>query len=129
MSRAARLAAALAAALALAGCASVRYCGVGGRNMVVVENTGWYFLNFIPLASGNPERPNRCSCRLFRQTTTLESNMKMLEAEAARRGAVDIVNANSSWTDESVLFILFKRHMCQTSAELIIPTEEDLKCE
>ena len=124
-----RLAAILAAALALAGCASVRYCDVGGKNMVVVENTGWYFLNVIPLASGNPDKPNKCSCRLFRQTTTLANNMKMLENAAKEHGAVDIVNTNSGWTDESVLFIIFKRHMCQTSAELIIPTKEDLKCE
>lgn len=124
-----RLAAAILAALALAGCATVRYCDVGGKNMVVVENTGWYFLNVIPLASGNPDEPNRCSCRLVRQTTTLENNMKMLEAFAAEHGAVDIVNTTSSWTDESVLFVLFKRHQCQTSAELVIPSEEDLKCE
>ena len=124
-----KLAAILAAALALAGCATVHYCDVGGKNMVVVENTGWYFINVIPIASGDPDRPNRCSCKPFRQTTTLANNMKMLEKVAKERGAVDIVNANSNWTDEAIHFILFKRHICQTSAELIIPTEEDLKCE
>lgn len=124
-----RAAVILAAALAASGCASVQFCGTGGKNMVVVCNTCWYFLNMIPLASGNPDAPDTCSCRLFRQTTSLENNMKMLEAEAERRGAVDIVNTNSGWTDESVLFLLFKRHMCQTSAELIIPTKEELTCE
>ena len=116
------------AALALAGCASVRHCDVGGRHMVVIDNTGWYFLNVVPLASGNPDRPNSCSCRLFRQTTTLENNMKMLDREAKERRATGVKNVNSSWTDEAVLFILFKRHMCQTSAELIIPPKEG-KCE
>ena len=125
--RAAALAA--AAALALSGCASVRHCGAGGRHMVVVENTGWYFLNVIPLASGNPDSPNGCSCRLFRQTTTLKNNMKMLDRAAKELGAAEVTNVSSSWTDEAVLFILFKRHMCQTSAELIIPPEKERPCE
>ena len=112
-----------AAALLASGCATVRYCDEGGRHMVVVDNTGWYFLNFIPLASGDPDAPNKCSCKLIRQTTTLENNVAMLERAVAERGAEGVRNVNSSWTDEAVLFMLFKRHNCQTSAELVMPAD------
>ncbi|MBO7482304.1 MAG: hypothetical protein J6U17_00260 [Kiritimatiellae bacterium] len=118
-----------ALAFALGGCASISYSDAGERHMVDIVNTGWYFLNFIPLASGDPDNPNGCSCKLFRQTTSLENNIKMLDRAIEERGAVDVRNVNSNWTDESILFILLKRHTFQTSAQLIIPTEEDLLCE
>lgn len=117
------------AALALGGCASIRYSDEGDKHMVEIVNTGWYFLNFIPLASGNPDKPNRCSCKLLWQTANLKNNIKMLDRAIEERGAVDVINVNSNWTDESVLFILLKRHTFQTSAQLIIPTEEELQCE
>lgn len=115
-------AALLAVAVAVAGgCATVVRGERGGRHMVDVVNTGWYLLNFIPVASGNPDAPNRCSCRFFRQTTTLENNVRMLDRETEDCGASFAKNINSYWTDESVFFILLKRHSIHTSAELAMP--------
>lgn len=111
------------AAAALSGCATVVFSDEGGRQMVDIVNTGWYFLNFVPMASGNPDAPNECSCRIFRQTTTLENNVRLLERAIAERGAVSAKSISSYWTDESVFFILFKRHSCHTSAELVMPPE------
>ncbi len=101
------------------GCAIIDYCDEGGREMVCVQNTGWYFLNFIPLASGNVEHPNTFSFRFFTQTTTLENNIQMLDGEIARRGADYARDVSSSTQDESVFLLLFKRHTVQTSAELV----------
>ena len=36
----------------LGGCATVTVSREGGT-MVNIENSGWYLLNFIPIASGN----------------------------------------------------------------------------
>lgn len=120
MKAAARIfSAALAASLAC-GCATVRFCDKGGRTMVDITNTGWYLLNFIPLASGNPDAPNECSCRLFSQTTTLENNIRLLDWAATSRDAKEIKSVNSYWTDENVLIILLKRQTCHTSAELVV---------
>jgi len=113
------LSAAFAAAV-LCGCASVRYSDEGGRTMVDIVNTGWYMLNLIPLASGNPGAPNECSCKLFRQTTTLQNNVRLLDYAVTERDAVDVKSVRSYWTDESFLFILFQRHACHTSAELVL---------
>lgn len=112
--------AAIIAAAAMCGCANVRYSDEGGRHMVDIVNTGWYLLNLIPIASGNPEYPNECSCKLFRQTTTLQNNIRMLDYAVTQRDARDVRSVKSYWTDESILFILLKRHTCHTSAELIL---------
>ena len=101
-------------ALALSGCATAKFSNVGGRTIADVTNTGWYLLNLIPLASGNPEHPNAFGCKLFSRTVTLENNIRMLDY-----GYGEVV---SYTTDESVLFFLFKRHACHTSAELIRKT-------
>ena len=62
----------------LGGCATVTVSREGGT-MVNIENSGWYLLNFIPIASGNPASPNSFSTRLFSRTVTLENNVKMLD--------------------------------------------------
>ena len=113
---------ALVAALAavLCGCATVRYSDEGDMAMVDIVNTGWYLLNFIPIASGDPDAPNECSCRLFRQTTTLQNNIRLLDYAVTDRDAVDVQSVKSYWTDESILFILLKRHTCHTSARLVL---------
>lgn len=123
----------LAAALAalLAGCATARFSSVGGRTIADVTNTGWFLFNLIPLASGDPERPNAVGCRLFSRTCTLENNLKLLDfamrdyindpAQLANARYGEVV---SYTTDESVLLILFKRHTCHTSAELILSPEQ-----
>lgn len=117
------------AALLLAGCASVRISSKGDRTMVDINNTGWYLLNLIPLASGDPHDPNGCSCMLFRRTVTLENNMKLLDYAVRKTGADSFGSVVSYTTDESVLFILLKRHVCHTSAELILPKKDDEKNE
>ena len=109
----------LAAASALCGCATVQFCDRGGKNMVDITNTGWYLLNIIPLASGDPDAPNENTCRLFRQTTTLANTMKLLDYAMAKSGAERAKCVTSYKTDENVLFILLKRHACHTSAELV----------
>ncbi len=124
--------AAIAAAMALAGCASVRISHEGDRSVVDIVNTGWYLFNVIPLASGNPHDPNGCSCKLFRRTVTLENNMKLLDYAMRKEGADSFGDLVSYTTDESVLFFLFKRHACHSSAELIrnpSPGKEGEKCE
>ena len=116
--------AAMSAAL-ISGCASVRISEQGDRTMVDITNTGWYLLNLIPLASGDPYEPNGCSCMMFRRTVTLENNVKLLEYAVKKTGAKSIDSVVSYTTDESVLFFLFKRHVCHTSAELIVPKKDD----
>lgn len=118
----------LAAAL-LAGCASVQVtenfgdvkaeAGSELAATVQIENSSWLLLDFIPVASGDPENPNRNRCRLFRNTATLQSNVKMLDAEMKRRGATRCANVTSRWTDEKALVILFARRAYHTSAVIL----------
>ena len=115
-----RFALLFAAFLALSGCASVDYSDAGGRTMVDITNSGWYLFNFIPIASGNPDRPNESDCRFFKETATVENNVKMLDFAATERKAKSIKSIKSSWTDESVFIILLKRHVIHTSAELVL---------
>ena len=117
-----RFAVILACAL-LGGCATVTVSR-DGATMVNIENSGWYLLNFIPIASGNPARPNSCTTRLFSKTVTLESNVKMLDRIIREEGAVAVRDINSFTVDEHVLLILLKRHAYHTSAQLLM--KEDM---
>ena len=118
----------LACAL-LGGCATVTVSR-DGATMVNIENSGWYLLNFIPIASGNPARPNSCTTRLFSKTVTLESNVKMLDRIIREEGAVAVRDINSFTVDEHVLLILLKRHAYHTSAQLLMKEDmEDTKAE
>ena len=117
-----RVAIILACAL-LGGCATVTVSREGAT-MVNIENSGWYLLNFIPIASGNPTRPNSCTTRLFSKTVTLENNVKMLDKVIRDEGAVAVRDINSFTIDEHVLLILLKRHAYHTSAQLLM--EEDM---
>ena len=117
-----RLAVILACAL-LGGCATVTVSREGAT-MVNIENSGWYLLNFIPIASGNPSRPNSCTTRLFSKTVTLENNVKMLDKVIRDEGAVAVRDINSFTIDEHVLLILLKRHSYHTSAQLLM--KEDM---
>ena len=112
----------LACAL-LGGCATVTVSR-DGATMVNIENSGWYLLNFIPIASGNPARPNSCTTRLFSKTVTLENNVKMLDKVIRDEGAVAVRDINSFTIDEHVLLILLKRHSYHTSAQLLM--KEDM---
>ena len=118
-----RVAIILACAL-LSGCATVTVSR-DGATMVNIENSGWYLLNFIPLASGNPTRPNSCTTRLFSKTVTLENNVKMLDKVIRDEGAVAVRDINSFTIDEHVLLILLKRHAYHTSAQLLM--KEDME--
>ena len=103
----------------LGGCATVTVSREGGT-MVNIENSGWYLLNFIPIASGNPASPNSFSTRLFSRTVTLENNVKMLDKVIREEGAVAVRDINSFTIDEHVLLILLKRHAYPTSAQLLM---------
>ena len=123
-----RLAVILACAL-LGGCATVTVSREGAT-MVNIENSGWYLLNFIPIASGNPARPNSCTTRLFSKTVTLENNVKMLDKVIRDEGAVAVRDINSFTIDEHVLLILLKRHAYHTSAQLLMKEDmEETKAE
>ena len=118
----------LACAL-LGGCATVTVSR-DGATMVNIENSGWYLLNFIPLASGNPARPNSCTTRIFSKTVTLENNVKMLDKVIRDEGAVAVRDINSFTIDEHVLLILLKRHAYHTCAQLLMKEDmEDTKAE
>ena len=86
---------------------------------VMIENTGWTMFKMIPIASGNPKKPNRNSCCMFRDTTTLQNNLDMLECEMKRVGATRIKNLSSRSADESLFLLLFTRTACRTSAVLL----------
>ena len=123
-----RLAVILVCAL-LGGCATVTVSR-NGATMVNLENSGWYLLNFIPIASGNPARPNSCTTRLFSKTVTLENNVKMLDKVIREEGAAAVRDINSFTIDEHVLLILLKRHAYHTSAQLLMKEDmEETKAE
>ena len=128
----------LLAALLSSGCMSVlkssEFEGVkvdGGYTpaaVVEIENSVWLFLNFIPIASGNPDRPNENSCRFFRNTVNLENNMKVLNREMEIEGVTSVANLTSRYADEKYLFFILARRACHTSA-VLIKTKEDVKGE
>ena len=103
----------------LCGCASIESSREGGQHMVSIKNTGWLFLNVIPLASGNVERPNTCSTDLFSNTVNLQNNISMLDRHVEKSGARGFRHLSSSQKEESILFFLFSRNIMHTSAELV----------
>lgn len=113
----------IAAFAAAGGCASINISRVG-KVMVDVENTNWLLFNFIPIASGNPERPNESDCQFFCDTVNLENNIAMVNYAVEKHGAVGVRDIISYTTDEYVLFILLKHHCMHTSAELVMPGDE-----
>ena len=118
-----------AAAAILGGCATIDRLdgsmfkktddGMVPVEAVHVMNTNWRLLSCIPLGSGNPDNPNRCSCCMFKNTVTLDNQLRMLEAEAKRVGAKRAVDVISDSSKESVLFFLLKREKLHTSAVLV----------
>lgn len=86
---------------------------------VMIENTEWKLFQFIPIGSGNPEKPNRCSTLLFENSANLQNNLDMLEREMRSVGATRIVNLSSKTIDESVFILLLTRTACRTSAVLL----------
>ena len=86
---------------------------------VMIENTGWTMFKFIPIGSGDPKNPNKNTCCMFEDTTTLQNNLDMLEAEMKRIGATRMKNLSSKTVDESLFLMLFTRTACHTSAVLL----------
>lgn len=125
----------LAAALS-AGCTTIRtarsFNGVrtdGGTTpmcAVEIENSGWFLFTCIPIASGNPDLPNMNSCRWFRNTVSLASNMKVLKAEMTRNHVKEVSNLTSHCEDEKYLVFLISRRAYHTSAVLLKDTSKPL---
>lgn len=131
------LLAVLLAALFAGGCMSVHTSTTFGNvrvdeertplSTVEIENSVWQLFNFIPLASGDPEKPNVNTCRYFRNTVNLENNMKVLNREMAAAKTDSVANLTSHYADETYLFFLLARRSCHTSAVLLKPEEEARK--
>lgn len=116
---------------ALVGCTSVQvqtdFRGVKVEDglmpieVVDVYNTNWLFLSldWLPIASGDPDNPDGWTTCFFRDTATIENQMKMLENEAKRVGASRAVNVATISTDEAAFLILFLREKYHTTAVLV----------
>jgi len=113
--------AALTAAVCLAfasGCASVDV-NAQGANTVVVQNSGLYVFCVVPIFSGDPDYPNESVCNWFENTVKLETNMRLLNEEAEKQGAREIRNVVSHKDDDVIVWLLLKRKIYRTSAELV----------
>ena len=108
-----RLAVILACTL-LGGCATVTVSR-DGATMVNIENSGWYLLGCLPIITGNPEKPGRI--KLFRDTVTLENNIKMLADKARQENAGNVANLTSRVREDLAIgFFIFGRKQVFTSA-------------
>ena len=92
---------------------------------VEIENSVWLLFNFIPVASGSPDHPNRNMCKLFRNTVNLPNNMKVLQSEMDQEEVTKVANLTSHYSEESYLFFLLTRRACHTSAVLVKPDAND----
>ena len=105
-------------AAALAGCCNTHVCREGRRDVVEVTTSSWRFLGLFALASGNPEKPNRCSSLWFCDSLLLDVNLMMLDDVMRQNDCRAVANVSCYKTKENMLF-LFSRHVFHTSAELI----------
>ena len=92
-----------------------------------IENTGWFLFNVIPIGSGNPELPNKDDVCFFRNTVTLDNNMKMLDATMKRLGATRFAHLTSRTKDDFYYFFILYRRTCLTSAVLLRASDNPLK--
>ncbi len=121
--------AALFLALGGTGCATVRRmddcrgvkveAGQEPIEAVDICNTNWLLLSLLPIASGDPDNPDGWTTAFFRNTVTVENQMRMLEDEARRVGARQAINVATISSDESVFLLLFLREKIHTSAVLV----------
>jgi hypothetical protein len=88
---------------------------------VEVETSGWFLFTCIPIASGNPARPNAVSCRWFTNTVKLKNNIDVLHARMKERGVDEVSNLTSHCEDEKYLVFLLARRSYHTSAVLLAP--------
>jgi len=100
------------------GCTSVSVCNQG-KDMVVIQNSGFFFLCLFPLFSGDPDYPNQQVCNWFDDTVKLETNIRLLNEEIAKQGALGAKNIVSHKEDDVYYYLVFKRKIYRTSAELI----------
>lgn len=112
--------------LFLSGCASVNISSKGGVTMAEVSNTSWFLFSFIPIGSGDPDNPNKAQMTLFRNTSTLENNMKLLKHAMKQTGAKNVKNITSVSTDEKIFILLLRRFTFHTSAELLNDSTESI---
>lgn len=120
--------------LCASGCMSVKFAndfkdvkveeGRVPKAIVEIENSVWLLLNFIPVGSGNPDVPNKNTCRWFKNTVSLQNNMKVLRATMDEHGIENVANLTSRYADEKYLFFLLARRACHTSAVLVISDKE-----
>ena len=113
-----------------AGCATIKratdYHGAKIENgetpieTLEIDNTGWLLFKFIPLGGGDPQRPNKPGCYIFKNTVTLQNNLDMLKDEMKRVKATRVINLSSRKTDETIFVILLTRHAYHTSAVLLM---------
>lgn len=121
----------LALALLGAGCTSVHvtraYNGArvdGGREpaaTVEVENSGWFLLTFLPIASGDPKAPNDVACEWFANTVTVDNNIKVLKDVMRKERVAEVANLTTHCTDEKYLVFILARRAYHTSAVLLKP--------
>lgn len=102
----------------VSGCASVSVCNQG-NDMVVVQNSGCFLFYILPLFSGDPDYPNQQVCNWFDNTVKLETNMRLLDEEARRQGATGLRNVVNHPDDDTLVFLILKRKIIRTSAELV----------
>ena len=89
-----------------------------------IENSGWFLFTCIPIASGNPAKPNAVSCKWFRNTVRLKSNIEVLHRHMRSRGVKELANLTSHCEDEKYLVFLLARRAYRTSAVLLRPENE-----
>lgn len=119
MKRFSSLALLVALALLLAGCCNVHVSHKGHVDLVTIENSCWSLLDCVPLVSGNPDHPNSWKQSWFRNTATLQDNVKIVDRTLTQGGYRDYANLVSFRSEEEILFFLVVRTTFHTSAELI----------
>lgn len=123
-----RLLAVSIAVAMLCGCSTVesshdfRGVRVDGNSepvaVLAIENSGWYLLGFIPIITGNPDKPG--GVKLFSDTVTLENNIKMLTNKAREEKAMTVANLNSRVRDDLAIgLFIFGRKQVFTSAVIM----------
>jgi len=115
--------------MCLTGCMSVHHTrafngiradgGLEPAEAVEIENSGWFLLNCIPLASGDPVFPNSTACKFFSNTLTVENNLRALRTEMRIAHGTHVANVTSHRTEESVFLFLLSRKACHTSAVIL----------
>ena len=87
--------------------------------MCYIENSGWKLLALVPIASGNPLKPNQNSSVWFTDTVTLQVNVELLNRTIRENGYASTSDLCSYRTEEVIFPVLFKRYVYHTSAELL----------